>query len=648
MVANGPSAMNEDIFCGWGGLARVLAAAPPRRLWLSFARAFGQLVAHIGSYKVHQSTSSCGIVMLRTSVPAAFAPATHARAARRHCVAAAPACRLRSKLGHKAALRTLFQGPEQSRPFTRVCAAVEAAPVTESERNGAVAPVVWRQAWWCGPGFGVSHPLSHAPRVPHRPVAFTSDLDASKPSNFKLLGEQLVLWHDGAAWRAFADRCPHRLAPLSEGRITEDGLLECPYHGWAFSHAGACEVVPQDAGGAVKTSPRACATAYETRVAQGMLFVCMEKAGDTPLPTIPELDDPSYVYIDVCRDLPYDYTTLLENVLDVSHVPYTHHATVSNRANGGPVELEVLSPGVTAGGFDGLWQEGPRRGKLGPQTTKFVAPSLMYHSLVAPSLGTTLTVVYGTPSSPGRVRLLARFPFKFNSAIPRFVISKTPRWLQHQGQNGVLEDDVVFLAGALAHTHMWHTSQRARMLTTRYRIPRLPVQEMELAAAEAAGKTFGQACFMPLRQDAYVLAFRQWLSKYTQGGSPWRAGALLSAAATPQTKEALLDRYNSHTVNCVSCMAALRGVRLARALSVAAGVLSSMALTAAVVVAAIAPASAFASPLAPAVTLLLSVIAFFKLGGIERGFITGPYPPKRNLISASGRNKNTKTKIKLV
>jgi|APGre2960657444_1045066.scaffolds.fasta_scaffold18391_2 phenylpropionate dioxygenase-like ring-hydroxylating dioxygenase large terminal subunit len=350
-----------------------------------------------------------------------------------------------------------------------------------------------------------------------------------------------------------------------------------------------------------------------------MLFVRLEaSATPMPLPTIPELDDPAFVYIDVARDLPYDYSSLLENVLDVSHVPFTHHATVSNRVNGGPVELEVVAPGVSKAGFSGLWQEGPRKGKLGPQHTRFVAPSLMYHSLVAPSLGTTLTVVYGTPTTPGRVRLLARFPFKFNSAIPAFVIRNTPRWVQHQGQNGVLEDDVVFLA----------------------------VQEQELAATEAAGRSFAQSCFMPLAQDAYVLAFRAWLARFTRGASPWPAGALLSAPRA-QSKEELLDRYLSHTVNCVSCMAALRGVRLARTLALAAAVLSAMALTASLVVAALAPASAFASPVAAALALLASLLGWNKLGAVEQGFIAGPLTQKRNLVTKQS-TKNASTKIKLV
>jgi phenylpropionate dioxygenase-like ring-hydroxylating dioxygenase large terminal subunit len=76
------------------------------------------------------------------------------------------------------------------------------------------------------------------------------------------MGIPLVIWHQpaasgrshrssssssngGGSWRVFADVCPHRLVPLSEGRITPAGLLECPYHGWAFNGQGGCEVIPQ-------------------------------------------------------------------------------------------------------------------------------------------------------------------------------------------------------------------------------------------------------------------------------------------------------------------------------------------------------------------------------------------------------------------
>ena len=432
-------------------------------------------------------------------------------------------------------------------------------------------------------------------------------------------------WYDGNAWQAFADRCPHRLAPLSEGRITEDGHLECPYHGWAFSSGGACEKLPQDADGSQKLKPRACATAFETQTAQGMLFVRMEQPGPG-VPAhclqpalVPELDDPAFVCIDIARDLPYDYSTLLENVLDVSHVPFTHHLTVSNRANGGPVELSVLEPGVSSSGFSGMWLEGPRQGKLGSQSTKFIAPGLMYHSLEAKGLGTTLTVVFATPCAPGCSRLLARFPFRFNAGLPKLIIKNTPRWIQHQGQNGVLEDDVVFLAQ----------------------------QEAFVAAAEAQGQTYAQACFMPLRQDAYVVAFRQWLTRFTQGGSPWKAGALLAAHAAKPTRDQLLDRYWSHTYNCTSCTQALKNTRTASIAAAVAGATAALAFTASLAARLMAPSATLpVSPFALLAAVAACAFAWVKLKAIEQGFLVGPSIPKRNLISS--KKSNTSAKIRLV
>eukprot|EP00879_Flechtneria_rotunda_P022863 GHRR01024162.1.p1 GENE.GHRR01024162.1~~GHRR01024162.1.p1 ORF type:complete len:151 (+),score=24.46 GHRR01024162.1:161-613(+) len=73
-------------------------------------------------------------------------------------------------------------------------------------------PINWFQQWY--------------------PLAILQDLDPRRPTATKLLGIPLVVWRDGTKqWRAFEDRCPHRLAPLSEGRIDTDGTLMCSYHG---------------------------------------------------------------------------------------------------------------------------------------------------------------------------------------------------------------------------------------------------------------------------------------------------------------------------------------------------------------------------------------------------------------------------------
>lgn len=48
------------------------------------------------------------------------------------------------------------------------------------------------------------------------PLAFVEDLDPRRPHAVELLGKRLVLWRDAQKqWRAFEDRCPHRLALLS-------------------------------------------------------------------------------------------------------------------------------------------------------------------------------------------------------------------------------------------------------------------------------------------------------------------------------------------------------------------------------------------------------------------------------------------------
>jgi pheophorbide a oxygenase len=96
-------------------------------------------------------------------------------------------------------------------------------------------------------------------------------------------------------WVVFEDRCPHRLAPLSEGRIIQPaaaaataaaaggggssgssgGGLMCSYHGWTFNPSGTCTAIPQLQPAAAATAcgtRRTCATAYPCQVGTGLGF----------------------------------------------------------------------------------------------------------------------------------------------------------------------------------------------------------------------------------------------------------------------------------------------------------------------------------------------------------------------------------------
>ncbi|MEM8805027.1 MAG: Rieske 2Fe-2S domain-containing protein [Cyanobacteria bacterium P01_G01_bin.38] len=366
------------------------------------------------------------------------------------------------------------------------------------------------------------------------PTHYVKDLDKTKPTRFTLLDQDVVIWWEpkSETWRVLANECPHRLAPLSEGRINEAGLLECPYHGWAFSGSGACEQMPQQPiEGTANLSNRACVSAMPTQVCQDLLFVYPGKAENAARVNVPIIEplaaDPDgWVMLNTFRDLPYDTLTLLENVLDASHIPYTHHKTVGKRENAAPMQTNLVTFGRQ--GFQGIWPEGPRKGKLGTQHTTFVAPSLMYHDLTSQQFGRTLTVVYATPTRKGECRLFARFPFKFSSKLPGLFIKLTPRWYSHVGNNRVLEDDQIFL----------HIQER--LLEKR------------------GNRPYAQACYLPTQADRYVVAFRKWVREFA--ADPFPGQALPPEWST----EALIDRYDSHTKHCSSCRSALKRIQQIR------------------------------------------------------------------------------------
>jgi phenylpropionate dioxygenase-like ring-hydroxylating dioxygenase large terminal subunit len=431
------------------------------------------------------------------------------------------------------------------------------------------------------------------------PVHYLADLDKSQPTPFTLLGRDIVIWWDknASSWRVFDDKCPHRLARLSEGRVAEDGLLECPYHGWAFAGNGNCDRIPQQvADSKAETSKRACVASLPTIEKQGMLFVYPGKPENAALTKVPiveaiEENPDEWICINTFRDLPYDALTLLENVLDASHVPYTHHRTVGNRNYASPVELEVTESGKN--GFKGVWQEGPRKGTLGRQDTTFIAPNLMWHDLTSKQFGRTLTVVYATPIRKGECRLFAIFPFKFSSKLPGLFIKLTPRWYSHLGQNRVLEDDQIFL------------------------------HHQERYLAEVGSENFTKAFYLPTKADSFVFELRQWVNQYSV--DPFPNTSLPPALS----RDRLLDRYHSHTTKCKSCRTALANIQKVR-LGLGVGVAFAWTITPIIAVL-LNQKAILPTALLTGLSLSLGAVWLY-LGKLEKRFYQGENIPPRNIL----------------
>jgi phenylpropionate dioxygenase-like ring-hydroxylating dioxygenase large terminal subunit len=76
------------------------------------------------------------------------------------------------------------------------------------------------------------------------PVLDAAAVPVGKPVGFKMLGENLVAWRDrDGRPHILRDKCPHRAAKLSLGRVL-GGDLQCAWHGLRFDGAGRCTLVP--------------------------------------------------------------------------------------------------------------------------------------------------------------------------------------------------------------------------------------------------------------------------------------------------------------------------------------------------------------------------------------------------------------------
>jgi phenylpropionate dioxygenase-like ring-hydroxylating dioxygenase large terminal subunit len=79
--------------------------------------------------------------------------------------------------------------------------------------------------------------VGHITRFFH-PALASRALRRDQPALVELAGQRYALFRDEAGRpSALDDACPHRRAPLSQGRVS-GGRLHCPYHGWNFDGEG--------------------------------------------------------------------------------------------------------------------------------------------------------------------------------------------------------------------------------------------------------------------------------------------------------------------------------------------------------------------------------------------------------------------------
>lgn len=174
-------------------------------------------------------------------------------------------------------------------------------------------------------------------------ACLSRELGSGKPLARTIFSRPLVLFRGKEGGPvALRDRCLHRAAPLSGGKV-QNGCLQCPYHGWTYDETGRVVEVPslgprqraEKLGGGEHKSASLCSSverigsmpAYSTLEQDGLVFVFMggdrQRARRPPFQT-PHWNEPGWRTYYMVTRFANGVTHLAENFMDVPHTVFVH------------------------------------------------------------------------------------------------------------------------------------------------------------------------------------------------------------------------------------------------------------------------------------------------------------------------------------
>ena len=358
------------------------------------------------------------------------------------------------------------------------------------------------------------------------PVLFERDLAPDGLTRVTVYGEGFVLFRGkGGGVECLPDRCPHRAARLSDGRL-ENGEVMCLYHGWRFREGGDCVHIPQLEEG--KSVPEGAHLApVQVRVVDDLVWIFAGSEAERsqqvePAPN-PELTAPGVHVIDFATDLPYGHAALIENVLDFAHIHIAHDGVRGggHRDHAGPLSFDVTDEGES--GFTARFLSKSKEPGGASAQVRFAAPYLVHYETTFPEAGRVSGLaLYALPIGGGRCRLLYR---AYGTDFPK-ADRQRARWREHLHQLRLLEQDMSVVLG----------------------------QTDELRRAPGTLRD----SWLPIKSsDPLVIRYAKWLDEYARdlpGTIGWahRQGAGSQVPLAPPA----LDRWTLHTASCLDCRAA--------------------------------------------------------------------------------------------
>ncbi|WP_404714107.1 Rieske 2Fe-2S domain-containing protein [Sphingomonas sp. MMS24-J13] len=231
-------------------------------------------------------------------------------------------------------------------------------------------------------------------------AAWSADLAPGALLARTLLDEPVVIFRGREGSPAvLADRCPHRFAPLSMGRIEADGV-RCGYHGLAFGGNGHCIANPH---GPITRALQV--RAYPTIERHGAIWVWMgedELADPASLPRLDFIDEtPEAGRIQGYMPTQANYQLIVDNILDLSHADYLHPTTLGGMMTAADVHITEQEGRVRTAwtALDLAEAPPPFRAQVPPSSNMDIRISVEWQAPATMMLCVT-TMPAGTPPTP--------------------------------------------------------------------------------------------------------------------------------------------------------------------------------------------------------------------------------------------------------
>ncbi len=144
------------------------------------------------------------------------------------------------------------------------------------------------------------------------------------------------------------DRCPHRMLPLSKGKLIGDNI-QCGYHGMTFNCEGKCVRIPGQTN--VPTSARVIA--YPIHEINNIVWIWMgdpDNANTDDIFNMPEFSDSGWhAHQGEALHLKAHYLNVAENLVDPAHVSFVHPTTLGNASSENvPVDVSTAGEVIVA------------------------------------------------------------------------------------------------------------------------------------------------------------------------------------------------------------------------------------------------------------------------------------------------------------